>query len=418
MEIKTGKILILGGGFGGIRAALDLEKRLKGVAQITLIDRNSYHLFVPALYEVAAAFNSRTDPFATSLKETIAIPYSQIFSGKKINFVQAELQGVDLERRLVMTRGGSEFSYDYLVLALGSQVADFGIPGVNEYACQFKNIDDAVMLNRKMDLFFSQAARKVKALPIKIYVAGAGFTGIELAAELAVYSKHAAKKHRIKEKAVIVYLFEALPKILPNITQKARELIAERLTKLGVVIMENSAIEQVGDGTVKLKNGQMMQGDCVVWTAGIKANPFLQSINSLNLTPRGKIIVGEHLHLPNYKNVFAVGDNIEFVDHETQKPIPALAYLAVDHGKVVARNIYSSIHEKELMVHRPFYKIWVAPVGGKFAVANLWLGITLSGRLGWMVRNLIDLRYFLSILGLKKSISLFFKEQRVFLRND
>ena len=168
------KILILGGGFGGIRAALDLEKKLKGEAQITLVDKNGYHLFLPALYEVASAYNTKKDPFAVRLKKSICIPYSTIFENRDVEFVQGEIAGIDIVTKKVFA-SGRVIEYDYLLLALGSQTNDFGIPGVKEYAYQFKSIDDALMVNKKLE----EALKKSSAsYPIKIFVCGGGFTGV------------------------------------------------------------------------------------------------------------------------------------------------------------------------------------------------------------------------------------------------
>src|SRR3989338_10816142 len=144
------KVLILGGGFGGIRCALDLEKKLKRQIEITLIDINSYHLFLPSLYEVAAVYGKDKDPFAVKMRKTVCISYKEIFDDKNINFIQAEIAEVDLKIMNVKTRGGEVLGYDYLVIALGSQTADFGIPGVGEYAYQFKSIDDAIAVNLKI----------------------------------------------------------------------------------------------------------------------------------------------------------------------------------------------------------------------------------------------------------------------------
>src|SRR3989344_705966 len=150
------KILILGGGFGGIRCALDLEKKIGSKAEITLVDKNSYHLFVPALYEVASAYGLPKDPFALRLKKTICVPYSDIFKDKKINFMQAEISAIDTENKKIATEGGEILDYDYLVIALGGQVADYGVPGVKEYAFQFKDLEDALLLNRKGDELFKE----------------------------------------------------------------------------------------------------------------------------------------------------------------------------------------------------------------------------------------------------------------------
>ncbi|MEK7582507.1 MAG: FAD-dependent oxidoreductase, partial [Patescibacteria group bacterium] len=188
------KIIIVGGGFGGVRAALDLEKKLGDRAEITLIDRNGYHFFAPALYEIASAFGLAKDRFSVNLRKTVSIPYGDIFEGKRIQFVQAEVVHISLEQRILTTKSDISFSFDYLILALGSQTADFNIPGVKEYAFQFKTIEDALMLNHQLMMLFEKASRGDHDLPLKFVVGGGGFAGVELAAELACAVKQRCKK--------------------------------------------------------------------------------------------------------------------------------------------------------------------------------------------------------------------------------
>lgn len=421
------KIMILGGGFGGVRCALDLSKKFDGQAQITLVDKNSYHLFLPALYEVASAYgvNSTSaltggggDPFAVKLRKTICIPYREIFEGKNINFVQAEISAVDLKIKNIKTKGDEVLSYDYLVIALGSQTADFGIPGVREYAYQFKSIDDAVAVNVKIGKLIKKIASGEKMNPLKVLVGGAGFSGVEFAAEISSCVKKIYQAENIKTKNALVTLVEAGPKILPIVSDKERKIISKRLTNLGVVLMENSSIEEIGDSFVKLKSGQILEGDMVVWTAGIKANEFLKSIPDLSMTDNGKVIVDENLLVHGLKDVFAVGDNQDFIDPKTQKSVPALAYTATDQGKVVAENIFRLVGGKSLKCYSPYYSVWIAPVGGKFALAHLWGGLSATGFVGWIIRELVDLRYLVSILSFKKAIFLFWQEITMFTKND
>ena len=169
---------------------------------------------------------------------------------------------------------------------------------------------------------------------------------------------------------------------------------------------------------MKLKNGQILEGDMVVWTAGIKANEFLKSIPYLSTTDKGKIIVDENLLVQGWKNVFAVGDNQDFIDLKTQKSVPALAYTASDQGRVVAENIFRLTYNKSLKRYSPYYGVWIAPVGGKFALAHLWGGLMAKGFVGWVVRELVDLRYLVSILSFKKAVSLFWQEIIMFTKND
>ncbi len=442
------KILILGGGFGGVRAALDLsrllrnrgssiplesgEKKLKYLTEqdqveITLLDKNSYHLFTPSLYEVASAYGVAKDPFSIKLKKTISIPYQNIFGGKKIKFIQAEISKINLEHNLVATGGGETLHFDYLVLALGSQASDFGINGVREYACQFKNIEDALLVNQKIEEITRKMAENKQQTPMEILICGGGFTGVELSAEIAGCAKKIARKYQIGRVPHLNYLsvgrariklFEAGPKILPMISDKERMIISKRLTELGVAIMENSVIEEVGADFVKLKNSQKINGDLVIWTAGVKANEILKSVVDLPLTDRGKITVNEFMVVKNLENIFAVGDNIEFIDSVTQKPIPAQAYTAIDQGMIVATNIANKINGKKLKKYHPFFGVWISPVGGKFTVAHLWGGITIRGFAGWLVKGLVDLKYFISILSMPKALALFWRDFTLFRKND
>ncbi len=416
------KILILGGGFGGVRVALDLEKKFrdeikKGEAQITLIDKNSYHLFASALYEVASAASVKKDPFSTILKKTVCIPYADIFEGKAIQFIEAEAAEVNLNNKFIKTKGGQQHDFDYLVLALGAQSSDFGIPGVKEYAYKFKTLEDGLILNDRIESMINDMANGRRALPINILVGGAGFTGIEVAAELACTVKKIANKCGLKGKCSSIILFEAGPKILPMASDKERAVILKRLTKHGIVVMENSMIEEVGNDFVKLKTGQKINGDLVVWTAGIKPSELIGSISGLPLTEKGKIPVGGTLLVNGLNNIFAIGDNMEFIDPATKRPVPAMALPAYKSGAVVAQNIFRSVRNKKLKEYIPSYDAWVAPVGGKYAVAHVGK-ITISGFWGWAIREAVDLRYMLQILPLFKAFSIFWEEITLFTKND
>lgn len=411
------RILILGGGFGGIRCALDLDKKLKNEAEIILIDRNSYHLFIPAIYEVASAYGIKKDPFAIQLKKTICIPYTDIFENTSINFIQAEIANIDLTNKKVSTNGEHVLEYDYLVFALGSETSNYDIPGVQEYAHQFKNLEDALFINQKLEELSEQFIKGDRTNPFSFLICGGGFTGLEIAAELGCCSRVIKSRCKLKSRCSTITLFEAGPKILPILSEKERKAVKKRLTQLGIVIMESSSIEEIGPDFLKLKNGQKLSGDLIIWTAGIRPNQFLKSIKDLVLASSGKILVEENLRAKGFENIFAAGDNIEFFDKKNQKQIPALAYVAIDQGKIAAQNIYNSIKNKKLKSYKPFYSVFIIPVGGKYAVANFG-GVVIRGFAAWVIRIIVDLRYFLSILSPYKAFKLYVDEMTVFIKND
>ncbi|OGN00648.1 MAG: hypothetical protein A3B91_03095 [Candidatus Yanofskybacteria bacterium RIFCSPHIGHO2_02_FULL_41_29] len=418
------KILILGGGFGGIRTALDLEKKLRQLKnrkfEITLIDRNGYHLFTPDIYEVASAYGIKKDPFAVQLKRTICMPYADIFAGKHINFIQAEITEVNLAGQAVKTGGGHMVEYDYLVFALGSETADYNIPGVKEYAHQFKTLEDALFINQKLDELSEEFKNGSRTEPSSFLICGGGFTGVELAAELGCCSKVIREKCRLRGRCSTITLFEAGPKILAIVPEKERRLFKERLTNLGIIIMENSPIEEVGPDFIKLKSGHKIPGDLIIWTTGIKPNHLLADIKDLPLTSSGKIIVENTLQVRGYKNIFVAGDSAEFIDPETQKNVPGLAYVAVDQGKVAAKNIFSLIAKSDIKLkdYKPFYGVWIIPIGGKYALAHLWGGWLVKGFFGWIIRQLVDIRYLLSIFSVNKTLDIYWGEVTLFSKND
>lgn len=417
------KILILGGGFGGIRAALDLEKKLKtdilnGQVEITLIDKNGYHLFTPALYEIASAYGLERDPFEVKLKRTICMPYADIFKDKKINFIEAEIAGINLEHKSVLTTGGHTLEYDHLVFALGAEINNYNTPGVVEYAHLFKNLDDALFINQKLSELSEAFTNGTRTEPYSFLICGGGFTGIEVAAELGCCSKVIKDKCRARGRCSNITIFEAGPKILPAISEPERNFIKKRLTQLGIILMENSPIEEVGPDYVKLKSGHKVKGDLIIWTAGTKPHRLLTATENLPLTPSGRIKVTPNLSVDGFKNIFALGVNADINDSKNNKPAPAFAYVAIDQAKVVAQNIFNTIKNKKLKKYYNGQEIWIMPIGGKFALVKLWWGIHVKGYLGWIVREIVDLRYLLSIFSLNKALEVFFSEITIFSKND
>ncbi|MBI2674555.1 MAG: FAD-dependent oxidoreductase, partial [Candidatus Yanofskybacteria bacterium] len=271
-----------------------------------------------------------------------------------------------------------------------------------------------------------------------------GFTGIEVAAEFACCVKTLSRMCGIKGRCERIMLLEAGPKILPTVSDDERRTILKRLTHLGVEVMENAAVEEAGSDYIKLKTGKHIETDLIMWTAGIRLPDLLKYTPGLPLAEKSarggspskdgqaasggyspvpssggkKIQVNNDLEVVGLPGVFAIGDNTEFIDFKTGKSVPALAYVAVDQGKIVAKNILRILKTKPLVSYYPFYGVWIAPIGGKYALVHLWGGLNVKGFWGWVIRELVDFKYMLSILPVKKAVSILWQEVTLFTKND
>lgn len=416
-------ILILGAGFGGITAALKLEKKLKNNRdfKITLVDRNNFHLFTPSLYEVATIYGLIEDGFAQYLRGSVAIPIGEIIKNRKINFVQAEIKVINLKEKFLLTNGGMKLDFDYLVIALGGETEFYGIPGVQEYAFNFKSIDDALAIFKKIEDVYEKYQKERKNGLVKVAIIGGGFTGVELSAELACCVKNIIEACKLDKKCTQIHLFEAGPSILPAINEKQRKVIEKRLKKLGVIVNTNSQVLEVGPNFIKLGNREEVANlDLIIWTGGVRGSRLLENLG-LKLTKKVTLEVNKFLHAASggaaSEKIFAIGDSATFIVPKTGKPVPAMAYVAHDQADVAAENIIRSIRKQKLIPYKPFYDAWIAPVGGKWAYFH-YKGLNIAGFWGYLLRQLVDLRYFFRILPFKKALALFFKDLVIFTKND
>ncbi len=407
-------ILVLGAGFGGISAVLSLEKKIGHDRnfKITLVDRNDFHLFTPSLYEVATVHGLIEDKFAQYLRGSVAIPIKEILKNKKVDFIQAEIKEINLKEKFVLTNGGKKLDFDYLIIALGGETEFYGITGVEDYAFNFKVIDNAIAVYKKISELQNG---KIKTL--KMGIIGGGFTGVELAAELSCCAKKIIRKCKLEKNCVEIHLFQAGPTILEAIGERPRKVIERRLKKLGVQIHPNSPVAEVRPNSILVKDqNEFNIFDLIIWTGGVRGSRLLEN-TGLTLTKKGVVEVNEFLQIQTDEKVFVVGDCTMCIDPKTQKPIPALAYVAYDAGKTAAKNILNHITGRKLQPHKPFYDAWIAPVGGKWAYFH-YKGLEIAGFVGYLLRQAVDLRHFMMILAPFKALKLFFKDLVIFTKND
>jgi NADH dehydrogenase len=373
------KIVIIGGGFGGLTAAKQLEN---SDFQITLIDKTNHHVFQPLLYQVAMAALSPGD---------IAVPIRSVFRGtKKVEVLLDEAVSIDKEKkRVYVSRIDIEdfIEYDYLVLAVGTKHSYFGKNEWEKYAPGLKTLNDALTIREKV--FSSlEIAEKLHGTEeaskyLTFVIVGGGPTGVELAGALSeILLENVKNDYRfIDSRQINIYLIEGIDKILPSFPDELSHRAQTDLENLGVKILLNTRVTDIdekgviiGDKIIKTKN--------IIWAAGNEAQPLLKTLN-VPLDKSGRVIAERDLTIKNYPEIFVIGD-AAVVKDEKGNYLPGVAQVAIQQGKFVAKMIMGSsgINKNEVFKYRD--RGTLATIGRAKAVA-LIKGYKFTGLIAWLL---------------------------------
>lgn len=411
MSEKAQKVVVLGAGFGGLAAAIQLGKHKKHHRnstfgediEITVIDRNDFQLFTPDLYEIASASKDITDE--KKLKETVCINVRVGLGQQSVGYIQATVQSVDPVARTVTTDKGVQH-YDYLIIATGSEPFYFGIPGMQEHSIGFKWIQDAVNIRNTILRLMEQKEQ------VHVMVCGAGPAGVELAAELRTMCERIMSRQ-----CFALTLIEGRPMVLPQFSEAVQQAGMKRLKQLGIQLKSNFVIAQAEEGRVTSKEGETLTGDLVIWTGGVKANRILEH-TGMTLTKRGQIAVHATLQSQQFPNVFVIGDSAECQVKEGVYS-PMTAHEAVHQGPIAAENIFHAIRGEPLVNYTMKDEGFVIAMGGKNGIVVLPGGKrVLTGIAGWFVRKYVDFRHFRSVLPFMQACSVWFQGLEVMGKND
>ncbi|MDE2001693.1 MAG: FAD-dependent oxidoreductase [Patescibacteria group bacterium] len=425
------QIVILGAGFGGIKAARALLDGLRkldllGKYQVVLIDRHEYQTYYPTLYEVATTSKNLANQL--DLKHIVTIPLAEIFQGKPLEFVKGGVVSLDLPAGDIHLADGRTQRFDYLVLALGSEPNYFNIPGLQEHALAFKTFIDAVKVRDAIWNILSEAPADKR---VRIIIGGGGATGVELAGEVQAWICE-LEQQKISTCRASVTIVEAAPTVLNHFDPRVVGAVTRRLEKLGVALATGEIIQEVTPEHAALKSGKELDYDVFVWTGGVKS-PALMADLPLKKEKHGKTEVAGGMactpqtpDLKLYGKIYGIGDSVCFVNPKTQIPVPQLAEAAIGQARIAAHNILEEIKVAEgvskqvkLKQYRPADEFsYVIPAGGKYAVAKVG-PLILTGFFGWLLKGLIELYYLLfNVLPPLQAFSVWFHGLRIFIQND
>lgn len=381
------KVVIIGGGFGGLNAAKKLKK---ADVNVLMIDRCNHHVFQPLLYQVASAALSSGN---------IASPIREILRHQQnTSVIMATIGKIDLKNKQVVAVNGDTFPYDFLIIAVGATHSYFGHPEWEANAPGLKTIADAIRIRERILLAFERAERcdsyTQAANYLRFVIVGGGPTGVEMAGAVAEIAHKTMFKNfrKIKPEQSEIYLVEGESRILmaypPELSAKAEVA----LEKMGVKVLTNSYVTNVDEHCVHLHD-KVIETHNVIWAAGNEAAPVLKTLD-VPLDKQGRVIVEGDLSIKGYPNVFVIGDAAHAED-EAGKTYPGIAPVAIQQGKYVADAIKANVPLDQRPRFKYFDKGMMATIGKAKAVAVVG-SFKFSGFFAWLAWGLIHILYVIS----------------------
>lgn len=357
------KVLIVGGGFGGVKAALELAGDDRFA--VTLLSDQKDFKYYPTLYHAATGGR-----YANS-----SIPLDDLFRNRRVKLLHGTATQLDRRAKTLTLADGQQVEYDSIVLALGVVTNYFGIPGLQEYAYGIKSLEEVERFKQHLH----QQLIDDRKPDLNYVIIGAGPTGIELAGALPEYLREIMHKHGLPERSVHIDLIEAAPRLLPRMPRDTSRMVQRRLKRLGVRLYTGQAVQAASPEDLTV-NGKPIRSHTVIWTAGVTNHPFFKD-NGFALNPRGKVWVDTYLQAED--GVFVIGDN-------ANTPFSGMAQTALYDGAFVAQNLKRRASGRNMQSYRAKQPITVIPAGKRWA-AVLWGGLRMYGLLGWVLRELGDL---------------------------
>lgn len=384
------KVTIIGGGFAGIQTALDLLKKHKETElEITLISDRPNFEYYPALH----GYLSINGPVPYHM-----LPLADIVGKRPVTLIIQKVVACDLAMKTVTLESGEVLQSDYIVLAVGSQSTFFGIEGLAAMAFPFQNTTHAKRLREHINNLFVKHCANTKDIAdcvvgLHFVVVGAGPNGVDLAGELATYTKHLCKQYGLAESFVTVDLIEGATAVLGMMPKKVQDVATRRLRELGVNILCNRQLMKQGSWTVALAD-MTLGAKTLIWTAGTTGNELVTNIPNIVLQKKNRITVNKNLEIDQYPNCFVAGDIAD-------TPFAGLAQTAIHDGNYIAQVITNRLNGKPSQDYKPKPVAYNIGVGHGWSITKVG-NVVISGRLSSMLRKIIDLKYFISILPLSK----------------
>ena len=384
-DTKKPRVVIIGGGFGGINLAKNLKS---DDFQIVMFDKQNYHGFWPLLYQVATA---GLEP------DAIAEPLRKLFDDcDDFHFRLVKVTGVDTTRKVVRTLIG-ELPYDYLVIASGSKTNYFGNKQIQQNAFPMKQMTDALNLRSQLLQSFEQASMTkdpdIRQALLNFVIVGGGPTGVELAGSLAEMRKHVLPSDYpgLDFSRMNIYLVEGLDRVLPPMSPEASEKTRKYLDEMGIHIKVKTMVESYDGETVTFKGGEQIRTQTLIWAAGVQGS-LIDGLPA-DAIERSRILVNEISQVNGTRDVFAIGDVALMKTTDYPSGHPGVAQPAIQQGSLLAKNLLRLSKQQAPEPFKYFDKGSLAIIGRYRAVADLPKKLHLSGFVAWIAWLFVHIWY-------------------------
>jgi NADH:ubiquinone reductase (H+-translocating) len=394
------RIVVLGGGYGGILTAKGLAKKLKKESvKITLIDKNPYHTMLTELHEVAAG---------RVHEDSIKIYFDQVFAGRNnVDFVLDEITNVNFdEQKLVSNKG--EYPYDYLVIGTGCKPTFFGNNEVAEKVFTLWSLEDALILKEQFVEKFRQAAKEeneeIRKELLSFVIVGAGFTGVEMAGELAEYVPELCRLYHVDRGEVSIKLLDMAPRVLPTFPEKLSNNALKKLNKLGIECHVGQKCTVLTKESIQFGE-EVFKAHTIIWVTGVEGSTLMDNVN-LSKQGRGRVVCNKYLQSVDHENVYTVGDNIFYIPEGEERPVPQMVENAETSSHLVAVNIANDIKGKEKEEYKPTFHGAMVSIGGRKGLAQVGMPKMMfnikNSFIALFIKHMINVVYFIQVLGFTK----------------
>ncbi len=379
------KIVILGAGYAGMMAAARLDRNSE---PFTLVNKNQYHYLTTLLHEAAGGRGTPMD-YTVGLADVLHKPTSK--------FEIAEVTGINREQKKVQTSAG-EIPYDYLIVGIGWVPEYFGIPGLAEHSLVLDNLEAAQSIRSHIESQFAAYVNDKDPERLRIVIGGAGLTGVELAGEILDWIPELCQHYGVEQSAVDLQNIEAMPSILPQVSESLRGTAAETLKRKGANLRTNTKIVKVEQDEVHLEGDEVVRAKTIIWTGGVRANPLLTNAG-FTVDRRGRAMVHKTLQSVDDPAIF-IGGDAACCEGDDGKPLPPTAQVAMQMGPALADNVIAASKGQPLKTFHAHLKGTLASIGREVGVGDMF-GVPVRGVIASLAKEATKVKYLWDLGGIR-----------------